>query len=210
MHAFLRHSAAVASAAIFLCLPGACLAAGAAQQNPTSFTGLQIQGDKPISIESDSLDVDDRNTVATFTGNVSVEQGDVLLRTSKLLVHYKRKPGSNDGSGKEAPVKAGALPGGSSQIERLDATGKVYVKSTDQVATADQASFDMASQLVTMTGDVVLTQGKNVAQGCRLTIRMDTGAARLENRDCKGGTKTGGRVHLMLTPGQSGSAQSGQ
>lgn len=168
-----------------------------------SFTGLQVKGDQPISIESNQLDVDDGKAMATFTGDVTVQQGPTELKTGKLVVTYKR--GANRAEGQAAPAAGtpGALPGGSDQIDRLEATEKVYVRSADQIATAQQATFDMKTQLVTMTGDVVLTQGKNVAQGCRLTIKMDSGVARLENRNCPGGTKpaAGGRVRLMLTPG---------
>ncbi|MCQ0989513.1 LptA/OstA family protein [Jiella marina] len=189
-------------------LPAICLGAllattvFAAAQNQAegrNFGALQIRGDQPIAIESDQLDVDDRKTVATFTGNVSVRQGETALRSGKLIVYYKRD-GAREAS---AEPSAGALPSGSSQIEKLEATGNVYVKSADQVATADRASFDMSSEVVLMTGNVVLTQGENVAEGCRLQIEMDTGVARLESRDC-GGAAGGGRVRLMLTPGQDG------
>ncbi|MCB8839611.1 LptA/OstA family protein [Aurantimonas sp. VKM B-3413] len=209
MRDFFHINSSAVSAGLALCVILTGVAAAQEGQSAglgKSFTGLQIQGDQPISIESNQLDVDDRNAVATFSGNVAVAQGETVLRTGKLKVHYKKPEGGTD----EAP-KAGALPGGSSQIERLDASGKVYVKSADQVATADNASFDMGSQVVVMTGDVVLTQGENVAQGCRLTIKMDTGVARLESQDCgQSASGRSGRVHLMLTPGQQGAGQSGQ
>ncbi|WP_040488796.1 lipopolysaccharide transport periplasmic protein LptA [Fulvimarina pelagi] len=162
-----------------------------------NFNGLQLDGDQPISIESSTLDVDDKAAIATFTGNVSVAQGPTQLRTGKLVVHY-----NNSGSGQSgASSGSSALPGGSSSIERLEASEKVYVKSEDQVATAERASFDMASNVVVMTGDVVLSQGENVAEGCRLTIQMDTGQARLESTNCDGsGSGGGGRVRMMLTP----------
>ncbi len=171
-----------------------------------SFTGLQLRGDEPIAIESNQLDVDDRNSVATFTGNVSVKQGEVQLSSGKLTVFYKRN-GSGKGADAPAPSAPGSLPGGSSQIDRIEATNNVYVKSADQVATANQASFNMAQNLVTMTGNVVLTQGENVAEGCRLTIRMDTGVARLESQKCGDTPGGGGRVRLMLTPGERGAGQ---
>lgn len=193
--------------AILLAL-GAPAAAQSDGEANRSFTGLQLRGDQPIAIESNQLDVDDRNNVATFTGNVSVKQGEVQLSSGKLTVFYKRDGGANgEAGGSEAPSAPGALPGGSSQIDRLEATNNVYVKSSSQVATANQASFDMAQNLVTMTGNVVLTQGDNVAEGCRLTIRMDTGVARLESQQCGNTPGGGGRVRLMLTPGQSGSDQ---
>ncbi|WP_206453756.1 LptA/OstA family protein [Aurantimonas marina] len=165
-----------------------------------SFTGLQLNGDQPISIESNQLDVDDNKAVATFTGNVQVSQGETELRTGKLVVSYRK---AQEGA---AGTKSGtsALPGGSSQIERLEASEKVYVKSADQVATAENASFDMKSEVVVMTGNVVLSQGQNVAEGCRLTIHMQTGLARLESTDCGNGDSggSGGRVRMMLTPDQ--------
>ena len=55
---------------------------------------------------------------------------------------------------------------------------------TIRLRTGDTASFDMASQLVVISGQVVLSQGKNVAEGCRLTIHMQTGKARLESDNC--------------------------
>ena len=184
---------------------GTALGQTAAEGRQT-FTGLQLRGDEPITIEANQLDVDDRNTVATFDGNVAVKQGEVQLSSGKLIVYYKRDTKSS-GSKSEAPAAQsapGTLPGGSSQIDRLEATNNVYVKSSNQVATANSATFDMAKKLVVMTGNVVLTQGENVAEGCRLTIRMDTGVARLESQSC-GKTPGGGRVRMMLTPGQSGS-----
>ncbi|ORE92828.1 lipopolysaccharide transport periplasmic protein LptA [Aurantimonas sp. 22II-16-19i] len=191
--------------AILLVSSGVAVAQSSGDARQT-FTGLQLRGDQPIAIEANQLDVDDRNTVATFTGNVSVKQGDVQLSSGKLIVYYRRDGSSGNGTGNAEPASApGTLPGGSSQIERLEATNNVYVKSADQVATANQADFEMAKQLVTLTGNVVLTQGENVAEGCRLTISMDTGVARLESQSC--GKNTGGRVRLMLTPGQSGSGQ---
>lgn len=162
-----------------------------------SFGGLQMQGDQPIAIESDQLDVDDRQAVATFTGAVSVQQGETRLNAERLVVHYVR----SGEDGQSAP--AGNMPGGSSDISRLEASGDVEIQSADQVATADNADFDMASQVAVLTGDVVLSQGPNVATGCRLTIQMETGVARLQSTDCPGGqtSQPGGRVRMLLTPG---------
>lgn len=173
-----------------------------------SFSGMQIDGDKPISIESNQLDVDDAAGVATFSGNVQVVQGPTQLRTAKLVVTYdKTQTDSGSGGAASTPAATGPMGGGSSQIKKLDASGKVYVKSDDQVATGDNASFDMESELVVMTGQVVLSQGKNVAEGCRLTIQMKTGKARLESDNCPGkGGGGDGRVRMMLTPGQDGQA----
>lgn len=181
-----------------LALAGALLAAtagsAAAQQN---FGGLQMQGDQPIAIESDQLDVDDRAAQATFSGNVSVEQGETRMQADRLVVHYSQ------GSGGAQPASSGGnLPGGGNEIRRIEASGSVEITSADQVATANEANVDMATQVVVMTGNVVLSQGPNVATGCRLTVQMETGVAQLQSANCPGGSGGGsGRVRMLLTPG---------
>ncbi|WAJ29028.1 LptA/OstA family protein [Antarcticirhabdus aurantiaca] len=189
-----------AAAALALGLLAAVPAA--AQGFGQNFGGLQVSGDQPIAIESEALDVDDAQAVATFTGKVTVSQNETQLVADRLVVHYVR--GAEGGA---KPSAASAAPGGSGQIERLEAAGNVRVRAADQLASADNANFDMKSQVVVMNGNVVLTQGENVAEGCRLTIKMDTGVARLESA-CGGGNQGGnGRVKMVLTPGQGAAAR---
>lgn len=150
-------------------------------------TGLKIEGDKPIEIESDRLEVRESDGLAIFTGNVSVVQGPTLLRSGKMTVYYaKQGDGSTSGSG-------------SGDIDRLEVEGKVYVRSETQVATGDAGSFDMRSEVLVLTGkEVVLTEGDNVIVGCKLTVQMTTGLANLAGCGNQGG---GGRVKMLLKPG---------
>ncbi len=165
-----------------------------------SFGGLQVQGDQPIAIESNQLDVDDGQSLATFSGAVRVQQGETSMEADKLLVYYVRQEG-----GGAQPASAGSnVPGASSDISRLEATGGVTIRSAEQVATATKADFDMATQVAVLTGDVVLSQGENVATGCILRIQMDTGVARLQSQNCGGASGGGGRVRMLLSPGAGG------
>lgn len=151
-------------------------------------TGLKIDGDEPIQIESDRLEVRENDGVAIFTGNVSVVQGQTLLRSGKMTVYY-----ANDG--------AGSATTGSANIDRLEVTEKVYVRSETQVATGDQGSFDMRNEVLTLTGkEVVLTEGENVVVGCKLTVQMATGQAQLDGCS-QGGNSGSGRVKMLLKPG---------
>ena len=190
-----------------LALAGPTLAQPAQSQGfGNSFGGLQVQGDQPIAIESNQLDVDDAQALATFSGDVSVQQGETSMNAEKLLVYYLRSQG---GQAEAQPAAARSnMPGGSGDISRLEATGKVTIKSADQVATANKADFDMATQVAVLSGDVVLSQGRNVATGCILRIQMETGVARLQSRDCGGASGGGngtGRVRMLLSPDAGGS-----
>lgn len=179
-------------------------AAPALAQAPGTFNGLNVQGDQPIAIESDQLDVDDAKALATFSGNVSVSQGETLIKTSKLMVYYVKAPAADAKAPAAAKPKAeapkGALPGGNNQIDRIEASGKVYIKSTDQVATAETANFDMKTQLAVLTGNVVLSQGENVARGPKLTIHMDTGIAQFSG-------VPGTRIKMLMAPDQKPAGQ---
>ena len=86
-------------------------------------------------------------------------------------------------------------PSGEQRIKKLDATGGVVVTQSDQVASGDTASFDMATNMVTMSGNVVLTQGQNVLRGQRLVVDMTNGFSRIESG--AGGT---GRVQGLFVP----------
>lgn len=140
--------------------------------------GLKLSGNGPVQIESDKLEVRENENIAIFTGNVAVVQDKSLLKSGKLVVHY-----ANDG---------GSATTGTAKIERLEATGKVYMKSETQVATGDAATFDMKSNVLVLSGkQVVLTEGENIATGCKLTVQMDSGEARLDG--C-------GRISAVLSP----------
>lgn len=165
---------------------GLTASAALAQQTDvkTRLQGLKLSGDQPIQIESDRLEVDEGSSKATFVGNVSVVQGPTLMKAGKMTVFYAQ------GGGGQA---AGSVAG-NPNIDRLEVDGTVYLKSDKQVATGDRGTFDMKTEVLTLSGSkVVLSEGPNVLVGCKLTVQMRTGQAKFEG--------CGGRVKTLLTPG---------
>ncbi len=170
------------------------LAIPAAAQERGRMTGIKLSSDEPINIESDRLEVFENEGRAIFTGNVNVVQGSTTMRSAEMTVYY-----DNEGGGEEESSASSAGPAGSSDIERIEVEGKVYVKSENQVATGDAGTFDMKTEVLTLTGDeVVLSEGENVIVGCKLTVQMATGMARLDGCATAEG---GGRVKMLLQPG---------
>ena len=206
----------------------------AAQTVSNTFGGLSESSDEPIDIESDLLVVHDKEKYATFSGSVKAVQGTTTLRAKELLVHYTGgdtlAPAKKDAA--SAPAKVadaqGAAAGttsastavdgskdGGTQITKIEAKGDVIITSDDdQTTTSDWALYDLPTQLVTVGGNVVLTQGKNVLKGDRLVIDLKTGESRFENT---GNTAAGGRIRALFMPkqnggedGKSGEAKSGE
>jgi lipopolysaccharide export system protein LptA len=81
----------------------------------------------------------------------------------------------------------------------------VITTDQDQTTTSDWALYDVPTQMVTVGGNVVLMQGKNVLKGDRLIIDLKTGESRFENQ---GDTATKGRIRALFVPKQD--AKSGK
>ena len=186
-----------------------------AQTLTNSFGGLTESSKDPIDIESDLLVVHDKEKYATFSGSVKAVQGTTTLRAKELNVHYVGGDNLATGAKKEggdqtAPATkvADAQGGGGAaakkdaQITKIEAKGEVVITSEDdQTTTSDWAIYDLPAQQVTVGGNVVLTQGKNVLKGDRLVIDLTTGESRFENT---GNPATGGRIRALFMPKQEG------
>lgn len=189
---------------VALAFAAALAAPAAAQEAAVKPTGgliasLKLSNDTPIQIESDKLEVQDASNTATFTGNVSVVQGKTVMKSGKMIVFYT--PSDN-----KAAAGAAAPAIGSSGIDRLEVSDKVYVKSDDQVATGDTGTFDMRNEILTLSGsEVVLSQGPNVLVGCKLTVQMRTGLANVDG--CAKAGAPGGRVMMSISPGSQPGGQ---
>ncbi len=162
---------------------------------PNALQGFSQNRDKPVQIEAATLEVRDKDKVATFSGDVRVTQGDTNLRCKSLLVFYDQENNPNN-------LKT-AQPGpqGQQQIRRLEAKGGVVVTQKDQTATGEMASFDMRTNTVTLMGNVLVTQGQNVLRGERLVVDLTSGVSRVES-----GKAGQGRVQGLFLPGGSGGA----
>jgi len=164
-----------------------------AQTPASGFAGLSgTNSKKPIDIESDRLEVDDKRHVATFIGNVSATQGDFNLRAPRLEVTYEsapqaqQTPNSPQGAKPAKPVSAQAPstsgdPLSSGQIRFIHAFGGTVVITNpkdSQEATGEDAFYDVKAQKITLTGKkVVLKQKLNVVEGRKLLIDLATGQA---------------------------------
>jgi lipopolysaccharide export system protein LptA len=165
-----------------------CLVPMAAFAQATKMDGIALSNDKPIHIESDKLEIKDKENRADFTGNVVATQGTTTLKAKTMTVFYKSK---DDASGKSG---GGAMSDpGNGDIDRILVDGGVTLNSGTQSATGETGHFEMAQQLIILEGkQVVLSDGANVFTGCRLTVHMETGQAQLDS--------CGGRVQIQLDP----------
>jgi len=171
-----------ALAAAFLLAVSAAAHAQRPKGPPNALQGFSQNRDQPVQIDAATLEVRDKDKVATFSGNVHVKQGDTTMLCKSLVVFYEQNAGANDKKGKAKSMPA-ATPGpdGQQHIKRLEARGSVVVTQKDQTATGDLGIFDMATNTVTLSGHVMMTQGKNVLRGEKLVVNLTSGDARVES-----------------------------
>ena len=148
-----------------------------AQSFGKAFEGMG-DNNAPIQIEADRLEIIDNQNTALLTGNVNVTQGKTILKASRIKVFYLRD---------------GEVQKSSSGVREIEASGKVAIRSEDNFATANSAVVNMVTQLVTMSGNVTVSQGNNILKGCTMTVNLKTNVANV--KPC-----SKGRVQILLTP----------
>lgn len=192
------------------------LASGTAvAQAPRPAAGPPVQSllqggqdkDQPVQIEAASLEVRDKNKTATFSGDVQVVQGDTTMKCQKLVVFYGQEVGIGQGgaqAGTPAPDTKPAMAGPKSaqNIRRIEARGGVTVITKDQNASGDLGVYDLMAKTITLTGNVVVSQGQNVIHGERVVVDTVSGNARVESNN-QGGGGTPSRVRALIQPNQN-------
>ena len=163
---------------------------------PNALQGFSQNRDEPVHIEAATLEVRDKDKVATFNGDVHVTQGDTDLRCKSLVVFYEQDNKNGDTTSSLPAADPG--PGGQQRIKRLEAKGGVVVTQKGETATGALGVFDMKTNTVTLTGNVVMTQGKNVLRGEKLVVDLTSGVSKVES-----GKDGHGRVQGLFLPGSA-------
>ena len=148
--------------------------------------GLGSSKGSPVDIESDELEINEDKGTAMFTGRVVANQDKFRLRSASLEVFYKS----------EKKDEKSEQDGKATKITHMEALGSVVIITRTQKITGGKAFFDMLKDIVTVTGDVVVTQGQNVIKGQKLIVEQKTGKTRFVG----GSSGQAGRVRGLFLP----------
>jgi len=140
----------------------------------------------PVDFNAGSIEVQDRSDRVVLSGGVKVTQAGMTVTSQRMTVAYTRS--------------------GSTDVNRLDATGGVVVTKGNETAKGNVAIYDLDKRLITMVGNVQLTQGANRLNGGRLVIDLNSGRATVDGRGAARGPdgnpvsgQSGGRVTGTFT-----------
>jgi lipopolysaccharide export system protein LptA len=179
---------------------------------------MNENSDQPIQIDAATLEVRDKEKMATFAGEVQVVQGDTTIKCQKLVVYYGPEPGTAAAAAQakkqqqqpQPPPQAaqqsqqmGGLPARQQDIRRIEALGGVTVISKDQTASGDRGVYDLKTKTITLVHHVTVAQGKNVLHGERVVVDTVSGNAHIDsNVEAENGSpaKPPGRVRVLILP----------
>lgn len=142
---------------LFLCAPVSSLAQGA----QVAFGNTQQDSNLPVEVTAETLDVNQNDNTAVFTGNVVIGQGEMRLSAPRVLVVYKA-----DQSG----------------IQRLEASGGVTIVSGQDAAEGREADYDIDSGMIELRGNVLLVQGPQALTSDKMAVDTRAGTARMTGR----------------------------
>lgn len=135
----------------------------------------------PVDFSADRIEVQDRADRVVVSGNVHVTQGGLTLDAARMTVAYRN---------------AGGI-----EIDRIDAAGNVRIMRGNERARGDVAIYDLDGRIITLVGNVELTQGANRLTGGRLVMDLASGRSTVDGRaaSAAGVRQGGGRVSGTFT-----------
>ena len=171
----------------------ALAALGVAAAPGCALAQLAQGSNAPIDVTADQLVAQNQACVATWKGAVEALQGTARLRADTLSIY--ERPG---GAGAQSQSIGGMQGKCGSTPEKLTADGSVYYATPQEVVKGDHAVYLADTKTISVTGDVVISQGKNVVVGDRLVIDTTTGQATMESN--AKGRGAPGRVRAVVYP----------
>lgn len=145
---------------------------------------LSTDKHQPIHIEADHADIDERNGVSVFRGNVVLTQGSLRLTADTLTVY------------KENDDIAKAVAEGKPATYRQRPDGK----PEDIQAKAKRMEYDAHAETVELLHEAVVWQGGDNFASERIVYDMARDVVNAGNLD----TESGSRVRIVIQPRQNG------
>lgn len=169
-----------ASLAVLTVLAGLGLSGMPAPAQTVDATAASKEAKTPqnVDIESDTMEILDKDKKAIFKGKVKAVRGKVTLTCDTLEVSYTETP---DAAGEKK-----------TEVTFLDASGNVVIVNGSQTVTGKTAHMDVKANKLWVKGSAKVVQGQTVMNGEQLFVDLNSNKSEM----------TGGRVKGSFVPGK--------
>ncbi|MBW1805914.1 MAG: lipopolysaccharide transport periplasmic protein LptA [Deltaproteobacteria bacterium] len=114
-----------------------------------------------MEISSNSFEIDDRQNIVTFTGDVNAKRDSFSISCEKLILYYRNE------------AKKGTPEKGKTSIDRITAMGEVKIRRVEGgLAMAEKAVYYQNEEKIILTGMPVVKQGDDFVEGSVITLLL--------------------------------------
>jgi lipopolysaccharide export system protein LptA len=129
-----------------------------------------------VDIEASEMEILEADKRAIFRGDVVAKRPNDTIRCQEMIVTYADIKQA-DGSSK-------------TDVDKIDCNAAVTITTGTQTITGNAAHFELQQNVLNVTGNVKVVQGKTVIRGPKLTVDLKSKRTKM----------TGGRVSGKFVP----------
>lgn len=140
---------------------------------------LSSDAEQPVELEADGVEINDTKGVSVYRGNVDIKQGSIHMQSDKLVIDHKNRK-----------VSKFVANGNPVHFKQLPDNSKIYTK-----ATAKKAEYYPQKNELVLTGNAVVSQGKDIFRSDRIVY--DSAKGKVKAGKAAQGTE---RVKITIQP----------
>jgi len=110
---------------------------------------LEIDRDKPVHISADKVSIDEKTGISSYTGNVKISQGSMVLTGEKVIVYQP-----------DGKLNNIIVHGAPAMFKQLSDNNNQEI-----TASAKKLQYQTITEKLILTGDANLKQGQNSFSG---------------------------------------------
>jgi lipopolysaccharide export system protein LptA len=164
-------------------------------------TGRNLRLTSPDNVLTarDSVEYWPQRRMAVARGDaVVVTKDDKRVRADVLVAHFREAVAQAAGAPRPQPARPAAenAPGSDSNLEKVEAFGRVEIRTPTEVVRGDTGVYTPPNGLARLIRNVTIVRGDNTLTGCEAIVNMQTGISQLV-------ACPGDRVRGIIVPGQN-------
>jgi lipopolysaccharide export system protein LptA len=144
----------------------------------------RADSDKPLHLESDQVLIDNAKKISTFTGNVQLTQGTMLIRGDKIVVTQDK-----DG------FKHGTIYGNTASFRQKRQGMNEYVEGN-----GERIEYDSRSEAIDLYGQAQVKRGQDDVRGEHITYNIRTELFQVSSGEMSSVNTPPKRVRAVLQP----------
>lgn len=163
-------------------------------------TGRNLRLTSPDNVLTarDSVEYWPQRRMAVARGDaLVVTKDDKRVRADVLVAYFREAP--TEATSAQRPQPAGrataSAPGEGSNLEKVEAYGRVEIRTAEEVVRGDSGIYTPPNGLARLLGNVRIVRGDNTLTGQEAIVNMQTGISRLV-------ATPGERVRGLIVPGE--------